>query len=425
MQPRVQPPDDHRPYLQYFLETSITGNFHLGQPGEIYGPFADDAIAPYAMEHATGLKPKKGDFLKSSQLCGTCHTVVLPTVDRPRDASDPDHPDELLRSEAVPLFRKFHHHVEQATYLEWLNSEYENEINETNPSARSCQDCHMARGLKDERHGLDIPQIQTRIAAIQDTTYPDAENLAPHDRLKVRIRDEGYRRHNFSGLNVFLLELFDQFDDVLGVRKVDFMTGSKGGIGHAVDDMARTARDDVASLDVEADWQEPEPGDGPGRRPEQGGPSLPERGRVPPRVPGTGGRRSRRSGERAGAGRLGLRSHERAGVARRRRREAAADGILRPRPDVRPAAVSGAPRVHHVAGSGPGVRDAPARREGGLHHQLRPRLRDREGQPLAAERLETRGPRPGPDRPVPPGDATPTRTPPPTLGTRTAAGPTR
>ena len=166
-------------------------------------------------------------------------------------------PDELLRSEAVPLFRKFHHHVEQATYLEWLNSEYENEINEKNPNARSCQDCHMARGLKDERHGLDIPQIQTRIAAIQDTTYPDAENLAPHDRLKVRIRDEGYRRHNFSGLNVFLLELFNQFDDVLGVRKVDFMTGSKGGIGHAVDDMARTARDDVATLDVQADWQGP------------------------------------------------------------------------------------------------------------------------------------------------------------------------
>ena len=83
MQPRAQPPDDRRPYLQYFLETSITGNFHLGETGEIYGPFEDDEIAPYAMEHATGLKPKHGDFLKSSQLCGTCHTVVLPTVDRP------------------------------------------------------------------------------------------------------------------------------------------------------------------------------------------------------------------------------------------------------------------------------------------------------------------------------------------------------
>ena len=91
MQPRAQPADDRRPYLQYFLETSITGNFHLGKKGEIYGPFRDDEIAPYAMEHATGLKPKHSDFLKSSQLCGTCHTVALPTVDRPLDPSRPEH----------------------------------------------------------------------------------------------------------------------------------------------------------------------------------------------------------------------------------------------------------------------------------------------------------------------------------------------
>ena len=83
MQPQPQPADDHRPYLQFFLETSITGNFHLGTKGEIYGPFKDDEIAPYAMEHATGLKPKHSDFLKSSQLCGTCHTVALPTIDQP------------------------------------------------------------------------------------------------------------------------------------------------------------------------------------------------------------------------------------------------------------------------------------------------------------------------------------------------------
>ena len=51
MQPRVQPADDHRPYLQYFLETSITGNFQLGKKGEIYGPFKDDEIAP--VRHGT------------------------------------------------------------------------------------------------------------------------------------------------------------------------------------------------------------------------------------------------------------------------------------------------------------------------------------------------------------------------------------
>ena len=105
MQPRAQPPEDHRPYLQFFLETSITGNIHLGKKGELYGPFEDDEIAPYAMEHATGLKPKHDDYLKSSQLCGTCHTVALPNIDRPLGKPGSAHgPDELTRSEVVPLF---------------------------------------------------------------------------------------------------------------------------------------------------------------------------------------------------------------------------------------------------------------------------------------------------------------------------------
>ena len=256
MQPRVQPPDDHRPPLQYFLETSISGNFHLGQKGEIYGPFKDDQIAPYAMEHATGLKPKHSDYLKSSRLCGTCHTISLPSVEKPLTLSPAGEPaDELVKGEVVPMFRKFHHHVEQATYLEWLNSEYENEIDPTNPRARSCQDCHMSRGLKDEKLKLDIPQIQTRIAAIQDTTYPDAENLAAPDRLFVRTREEGFRRHNFSGLNAFLMEMFKQFDDVLGVPTTDFMTGSKQHVDHAIDQVVRTARDDVAALSVQAGWE--------------------------------------------------------------------------------------------------------------------------------------------------------------------------
>lgn len=110
----------------------------------------------------------------------------------------------------------------------------------------------MSRGLKDPEHGIDIAQIETRIAAIQDTTYPEAENLAPSDKLTIRKRDKGYKRHNFTGLNVFLLEMFKQFDDVLGVPKADFMTGSNQGIDHAVAEVVRTARNDVAAVSVKA-----------------------------------------------------------------------------------------------------------------------------------------------------------------------------
>jgi hypothetical protein len=44
--------------------------------------------------------------------------------------------------------------------------------------------------------------------------------------------------------------MFNQFDDVLGVRKFDFMTGSQSDIPHAMDDFVRQANNDVAQLDV-------------------------------------------------------------------------------------------------------------------------------------------------------------------------------
>ena len=46
--------------------------------------------------------------------------------------------------------------------------------------------------------------------------------------------------------------MFNQFDDILGVRKYDFMTGSKNDIPHAIADFQRQARNDVAELSVAA-----------------------------------------------------------------------------------------------------------------------------------------------------------------------------
>lgn len=248
MQPRPQPADDDRPYLEHFLETSITGNFYLGKPGELYGPYKDNELAAYPMEHSLAFKPKHSDYIKTSQMCGTCHTVNLPIVDW-KQGPDEGHND-LMLAEPNPAFRDYHHHVEQATYLEWLNSQYENEIHTANPRGKSCQDCHMSKGLVDEEAGVDIRNLETRIAAIQDHTYPDAENLASHEEIKVRFRKE-YSRHNFRGLNVFLLEMFNQFDDVLGVRKHDYMTGSKTDIAHARNDFLRQAKSDTAEIKLE------------------------------------------------------------------------------------------------------------------------------------------------------------------------------
>jgi len=254
-QPLSKAKDDPRTSLEHFLATSITGNLHFGPAGEIYGPYKNDEISPYAMEHAMKVKPLQSDYIKSSRLCGSCHTVNLPVVDEPFTPEEPfaaDSPERVLAdAEGIEEFKDFHHHVEQATYLEWLNSSFENEYNTGNTQAKSCQDCHMSKGLKDDRSGIDIPAVRTRIAAIQDNTYPDAENLAPLKDLNIRVRDE-YSRHNFSGLNVFLVELFNQYDDVLGVRKNDFMTGSKDDLKNAIESMLQQARYDTAAISVDA-----------------------------------------------------------------------------------------------------------------------------------------------------------------------------
>jgi hypothetical protein len=251
MQPRQPPADDGRPPLQYFLETSITGNFELGPSHEIYGPFKDDEIAPYAMEHALGFTPKHSPYIRSSQLCGSCHTISLPIVDRPFLAGEEI--NELVEAEPIPLFRKFHHHVEQATYLEWLNSDYENEYDTDNPNGKSCQQCHMSRDLHHPERGIALDRLETRMAMIQDNTYPHAENLAPPEQLNIRVREEGFARHNFAGLNVFLLEIFNQFDDILGVRKEDFMTGIQQ-IPDAMANYRLIASEQTASMDVGAQW---------------------------------------------------------------------------------------------------------------------------------------------------------------------------
>ena len=251
MQERPQPADDKRPYLQFFLETSVTGNLHFGPADEIYGPYKDNEITAYPMQHALGITPKHSSFLKSSRMCGSCHTVTLPAVDHPVDLAQRD---ELNEAQVVQEFAGFHHHVEQTTYLEWLNSEYENEFKTNNPKAKSCQDCHMSRDLVDEENGLNLKSLATRMAIIQDTTYPDAENLASHEELNVRIREKGFARHNFSGLNLFLLELFDQFDDVLGVRTEDYMTGSKQEIENARRNFLQTAQHKTADLELSTGW---------------------------------------------------------------------------------------------------------------------------------------------------------------------------
>jgi uncharacterized protein YbjQ (UPF0145 family) len=211
--------------LEYFLKNQTTGAFSSGPPEELFGPFEDVAEAP--MENSLGIKPVYNEYITSSRLCGSCHLIDIPVV----DASEP----------GVS-------HIEQAPYIEWLNSTFQNEYKPFSDEAQSCQDCHMPGGY--HNNGIEVDQIQTRIAVVQDTTYPEAEHLEPHADIDVKFREEGFVRHELVGLNVFLLEMFNQFNDILGVRKSDYMTGLDNGLSNAIGNMAQQAAEKSADIDI-------------------------------------------------------------------------------------------------------------------------------------------------------------------------------
>ena len=197
--------------LMKFIEREATGRFQLTPADQLEGPF--EKPAPLPMEHSLGITPVHDTYTKSARICGTCHTIHLPVLDATDD------PKEY---ETVAECQQEKFSFEQATYLEWINSAYQNELGTPGASARSCQDCHMT-GM------LNGTQIQTQIAAVEDYRYPAAEHVAPPEGVNVPIRTEGYARHQFQGLNVFLLAMFDQFNEQLGLRKCDYMSSGCAG----------------------------------------------------------------------------------------------------------------------------------------------------------------------------------------------------
>ncbi|MEW6131383.1 MAG: cytochrome P460 family protein [Acidobacteriota bacterium] len=240
--PPTQPP------IAYFLENSTTGQFQMSKPDELQGPFKDDTISTYPMENSLGIKPKFSDYTKSSRLCGSCHLINLPNVDDPLKPGEK--PTVLDTSEKNPLFKPFMHSIEQATYMEWLNSQFQTEFNANQQTAQSCQDCHMPGGYQNPAKKINLKQIQQPIAIIEDDSYPAAEYLAPLDKLRVRVRKEGYVRHELLGLNAYLIEMFNQFNDILGVRKNDYMSGSTTDLQDTLDNIARQAQEKTATIEI-------------------------------------------------------------------------------------------------------------------------------------------------------------------------------
>lgn len=226
--------------LAYFLFHNSTGRYTSGPAAKLNGPF--DKVAELPMKNALGNTPVHQEFVKDSQLCGTCHTINLPNIGMSADrfpvltAAGPD----LVSPPEQP----YKHTIEQATFLEWQNSAF------AGSEFRSCQDCHMPKGFKSTDGKIDIPRLVTQIATIEDSNYPAVEHGAHPDEIRVVTRDD-YSRHEHVGLNVFLLEMFNQFSSILGVDLSDYMTSATTGNTMAIQNMVRQAREQTVELGVQ------------------------------------------------------------------------------------------------------------------------------------------------------------------------------
>lgn len=252
-------PDYNR--LETYLMNGTTGVFRLTEADRLIGPYSDVRTRP--MQNAMGITPVQDDYIKDSELCGACHTINLPNVDAPRDvplegysAADQEVFNQAAANAAAFLgaeygvsypqpLTEFQHSVEQATYLEWVNSRYNEK-----ETARSCQDCHMKGDFQSADGSIALNSLTTQIATIQDTTLPDVANLLPQDDVTVPFR-EGYKRHSFVGLNVFLVEMLRQFSAEMGMGLTDPMTYATNGAQLSIDTMALQAANETADLSVD------------------------------------------------------------------------------------------------------------------------------------------------------------------------------
>ncbi|MEI9987734.1 MAG: hypothetical protein WDN69_34145 [Aliidongia sp.] len=185
---------------------TFTGSFFIGDPDTLYGPFEDPKQVP--MKHSFGIVPEHNQTIKSSEVCGTCHTVHLP----------------VFSGKTVVA-----HSYEQTTYPEWAFSAYRTGDTPdgklpfgAGALAQSCQGCHMPNA-----DATGAP-FRSKIAGIQEhSNFPAAENALSAAEIDLPVRT-GFAKHVLVGLNVFFIEMAKQFNTVLGVPTGDPMLGKKG-----------------------------------------------------------------------------------------------------------------------------------------------------------------------------------------------------
>lgn len=145
-------------------EATWSGQPKFNRERKIFGPFQDVATGP--MRNFARYTPTQGLHVRDSAMCGSCHTLTTEHAGR-----------------------KF---PEQTPYLEWRNSDFNDEDGPSDET-RSCQQCHMPK------------TGPTRIA----------RNPMGFDFF-TEVRDD-YAGHVFVGGNAFITDMLRRHRAVIGV----------------------------------------------------------------------------------------------------------------------------------------------------------------------------------------------------------------
>ncbi len=215
-------------------EAGYTGNFVTNSPGTVVGPYQTDTIIQKPMQNALGISPEFGEQIQNSDICGSCHNILLPTFNN--DGSKHYH--------TAPNGQQVDATYEQTTHLEWVNSDFSKQ-----GSFKSCQNCHMPTEFKvgDTHNKLE----GMKIANIESSDFAPTTHRLPNEDITLTPRDS-FARHSLHGLNIFINEMFQQFPMILGLRQMDYMVNKnvQPALITGRDSMLEMAKNQTANVSI-------------------------------------------------------------------------------------------------------------------------------------------------------------------------------
>ncbi len=151
------------------LEHLFSGEANYDTSGVIFGPYIMPFAAP--MNSFVGFNPVYSEHIKNSGICASCHTLFTESVDLDGEFTG-------------------NTFAEQATYHEWLNSDFDDE----GATPQSCQSCHM-------------PSLEDDIVISANYLF-----LSPRSPFAL---------HDLIGANIPMIKMIQANKEVLNIDAAD------------------------------------------------------------------------------------------------------------------------------------------------------------------------------------------------------------